>query len=40
MQCMTEQQYNDLVMFTLVYPSLVVLAILMILSLLVLFDAL
>lgn len=38
MQCMTEQQYNDLVTFTLVYPSLVVLAIIMVLSLLVLFN--
>ena len=40
MQCTTEQQYNDLVTFTLVYPSLVALAILMILSLMVLFDVL
>nr|DAN57168.1 MAG TPA: hypothetical protein [Caudoviricetes sp.] len=40
MQCMTEQQYNDLVTFTLVYPSLVVLVILVVLSLLVLFDVL
>ena len=40
MQCMTKQQYNDLVTFTLVYPSLVVLAIIMIASLLVLFDVL
>lgn len=40
MQFMTEQQYNDLVTFTLVYPSLVVLAIIMIASLLVLFDVL
>nr|DAU41712.1 MAG TPA: hypothetical protein [Caudoviricetes sp.] len=37
---MTEQQYNDLVTFTLMYPSLVVLVILMVLSLLVLFDVL
>ena len=40
MQCLTEQQYNDLVTFTLVYPSLVVLIILMVLSLLMLFDVL
>lgn len=40
MQCMTEQQYNDLVTFTLVYPSLVILAIIMVLSLLALFDVL
>ncbi len=40
MQCMTEQQYNDLVTFTLVYPSLVVLATMMILPRLVLFDVL
>ena len=40
MQYLTEQQYNDLVTFTLVYPSLVILVIFMILSLLMLFDVL
>ena len=40
MQRMTKQQYNDLVTFTLVYPSLVALVIIMIALLLTLFDAL
>lgn len=40
MQCLTEQQYNDLVTFTLVYPSLVVLVIIVVASLLALFDVL